>query len=430
MNYQETIAFLYGRLPMFSRIGEAAIKKDLTNTRALCANLGDPHLKFPTIHIAGTNGKGSTSHMLAAILQTAGYKTGLYTSPHLYDFRERIRINGQMVPEQYITQFVAKHQVLIESINPSFFEVTVAMAFDHFAEEQVDVAVIETGLGGRLDSTNIITPVLSIITNIGYDHMNILGDTLEAIASEKAGIIKSGIPAVIGERNPVTAPVFRNKASLEQAPIHFAEDHYRVIENSPKGKELEVQVENSASQTRATYMLDLPGRYQLKNLVSVLTALDVLKENGFPVSGEHRREGLSQVMKRTGLRGRWDQLRSSPTVIIDVAHNPDGIREVIHQLRETPHERLHWILGMVKDKAVDKVLELLPKDAAYYFTKAQLPRALDENELCRRAADFGLSGLPFPDVNRAYQHALKMAGEKDLVLVCGSVFIAAELDRD
>jgi dihydrofolate synthase/folylpolyglutamate synthase len=368
--------------------------------------------------------------MLAAILQTAGYKTGLYTSPHLYDFRERIRINGQMVREQYITQFVSKHQELIESIDPSFFEVTVAMAFDHFAEEQVEVAVIETGLGGRLDSTNIITPVLSLITNIGYDHMNILGNTLEAIASEKAGIIKRGIPVVIGEKNPLTASVFNDKATLEHAPIHFAEDHYRAKHYNAKFKDLEVQVENSASLTTATYQLDLPGHYQLKNLLGVLTALDLLKDRGFPVSVEHRREGLSQVIRSTGLRGRWEQLRSSPTVVIDVAHNPDGIREVIRQLQQTPHEQLHWILGMVKDKAVEKVLELLPKEACYYFTKAQLPRALDENELFNKASEIGLSGLPFSDVNQALQHALQQAGEKDLILVCGSVFIAGELERN
>ncbi len=431
MNYSETIQYLFTRLPMFSRIGSAAYKKDLHNTLALCAFLGNPEQQFRSIHIAGTNGKGSTSHMLAAILQQAGYKTGLYTSPHLTDFRERIRINGEMIPEEQVVEFVQQIQSFSETLEPSFFELTVAMAYDYFAKEQVDVAVIETGLGGRLDSTNVITPILSVITNIGWDHMNLLGNTLEAIATEKAGIIKPGIPVVIGEYLPETRPVFEKKARECGAPLYFAADEYQVNRLQLQPGTLRCTVTSAAQRITENFLLDLGGAYQARNLCTVLCAEGILMELGFDIPAEAEKTALANVKRLTGLQGRWEQIASQPSVILDVGHNPDGIRQLLHHLEQIREQytALHIITGMAKDKDVQAVLALLPREACYYFTQAQIPRALPADELMQIAASHHLAGSAYADVNAALAAARSAAASTDLILVCGSVFLVGEVNR-
>lgn len=428
MTYPETLEYIYAKLPMFSRIGASAYKADLTNTITLCKQAGDPQYQFKSIHIAGTNGKGSVSHALAAILQTAGYKTGLYTSPHLKDFRERIRINGEMIPESEVTGFVAAFQPLIESIRPSFFEITVAMALDYFAREKVDIAVIETGLGGRLDSTNIILPELSIITNIGFDHQSLLGNTLEQIAGEKAGIIKPGVPVIIGERKPETEAVFIRQAARTGSPLVFAGEKRFVSDWKYEHHRLIAEVTLSHNNEKESYQLDLPGIYQIKNLVTVLEAAGQLRQQGWKITGEAVKTALAQVKKLTGLHGRWEIIQEHPAVILDVGHNEDGIKAIVAQLELTSFHELHIIIGMARDKEIDKVLHLLPGTARYYFTKAQIPRALPEEELRSRARAAGLRGEGYPDVNTALKAAVEHAHKDDLILVCGSVFIAGEVD--
>ncbi len=427
MNYEQTLDYLFTRLPMFSRIGAAAYKGDLSNTIKLCASLGDPQTKFKSIHIAGTNGKGSVSHMLASILQTAGYKTGLYTSPHLKDFRERIKINGEMIPEEFVTGFTQKIKPLVEEIEPSFFEITVAMAFEFFAEQKIDIAVIETGLGGRLDSTNIIEPVLSVITNIGWDHMNLLGDSLEKIAFEKAGIIKEGVPIVIGETIPETRPVFEETASKKNAPLSIASEIRQVTDWSWEKNELLVEVAEEHHTDHKVYHLDLPGIYQRKNLLTVLEAAWQLQQQGWKLDDQSVHKALRQTKKLTGLHGRWEIIHISPLVVLDVAHNEDGVRQLVQQAELTPHQELHIVTGIVKDKEVEKILSLLPHNANYYFTKAQIPRALPEDELLEKARQSGLKGESFPEVNEALASALAHAGADDLVIVCGSVFLVGEV---
>lgn len=427
MNYQQTVDYLFKKLPMYSRIGAMAFKKDLTNTIRLCEALGNPQNQFKAIHIAGTNGKGSTSHMLAAILQTAGYKTGLYTSPHLKDFRERIKINGQWCDENFVTDFTKKIQPLIEEIEPSFFEITVAMAFAYFAKEKVDVAVIEVGLGGRLDSTNILIPKLSIITNIGMDHMNMLGDTLEKIAYEKAGIIKPGIPIVIGEVIKETRHLFINRASELKAPIVFAQECRYTTETNYTHQMLEVSVVDKSTDNRHIYHLDLSGIYQLKNLLTVLEASHQLNLLGWGIETKTIQKALSSVKQLTGLHGRWEMILQNPTVILDVAHNEDGIKELVKQIELTKHHHLHIILGMVKDKEIDNILKLLPKQAFYYFTQAQIPRALEAKGLQLKAESYSLKGNAFREVNLALQNALGHAHKNDLILICGSVFLVGEV---
>ena len=427
MNYQETIAYLYEKLPLFSRIGEAAYKKDLHNTIALCEKIQNPHQKIKTIHIAGTNGKGSVSHMLAAILQQAGYKTGLYTSPHLYDFRERIKINGEMISENAVINFTQAINPWIEEISPSFFEVTVAMAFDYFYKSEVDIAVIETGLGGRLDSTNVINPVLSIITNIGWDHMNLLGNSLEAISNEKAGIIKENTPVVIGKKQEESWPVFTLIAKQKNATIQLASTNCPVKEYKWKENLLEVAIEKENSLH--SYQLDLTGVYQVENISTVCCAVDQLRKNGFSISEESLIKGLRNVSTITGFQGRWEKIASNPSVILDVAHNVDGIRQVLRQLEMIDYNHLHIVIGMVKDKEIEKVLSLLPKTATYYFTQAQLPRALPAQDLEASAKKTGLTGFVFNAVNSAIEEAQKNARIDDLILVCGSLFIIGEVDR-
>ena len=428
MDYQQTIDYLFSRLPMFSRIGTAAFKKDLINIRRLCEFLGNPYTKFKSIHIAGTNGKGSVSHMLAAILQTAGYKTGLYTSPHLKDFRERIRINGEMVEESFIVAFTEKIKPLIEEIEPSFFEITVAMAFEYFAKNKVEIAVLETGLGGRFDSTNIITPELSVITNIGWDHMNILGDTLEKIAFEKAGIIKQNTPVVVGETLPKIENVFVRVAKEKNAPLSIASEKRQAIGWHWKKHELIVEVAEQNKTDHQLYRLDLPGIYQTKNLITVLETCARLEEQGWRIKEEHVKKGLQQTKKITDLHGRWEVIHPHPLIVLDVAHNEDGIQMLMEQVEVTDHDHLHIVLGIVKDKEPEKILPLFPKLANYYFTKANIPRAMNAEILKQKAGLFELRGEVYTDVNAAIKAAFAKAAKNDLILICGSVFLIGEIN--
>jgi len=431
MDYAQTLDYLYTQLPMFTRVGSSAYKEDLTNTIELCKRLDDPQDKFKSIHIGGTNGKGSTSHMLAAILQVAGYKTGLYTSPHLRDFRERVRINGEMISEQQVIDFVAAHQKDFEAISPSFFEMTVGLAFDIFAEEQVDIAVIEVGLGGRLDSTNIITPLLSVITNIGWDHMNILGDTLQLIAGEKAGIIKHNVPVIIGEYQPDIANIFLQKAAKEEADISFASDEWEVnseVKNQKsKAEILDLEIINNSKTTTYNLQLDLTGNYQLKNIKTVLSAVNELRKQGFVITDEHLKIALRQVKTLTGLHGRWEVLSTDPLTICDTGHNPEGIKEVLKNISTTRFKHLHFVIGMVNDKDISKVLSMLPINATYYFCKPDIPRGLEAETLKQQAEGFGLNGEVYADVKVAYQSAQKAAQKDDMVFVGGSTFVVAEV---
>lgn len=406
MNYSEAIDYLYRQAPMFQQHGAKAYKSGLENTVALDAVFNHPHRAYKTIHVAGTNGKGSTSHLLASVLQCAGYKVGLYTSPHLRDFRERIRVNGTMISEQAVVDFVEAHQALVEELQPSFFELTTALAFQYFAQQQVDVAVIEVGLGGRLDCTNIISPVLSVITNISLDHTDLLGDTLEKIAVEKAGIIKPNTPVIIGETQPESAPVFVQIARDKNAPILFA-DEIMAGKNVP--------------------LSALKGNYQIKNSRTVLVALRQLQKLGFRITEADIELGFLEVVERTGLQGRWQVLGTKPTIVCDTGHNEGGVRFVVEQLAQQSFERLHIVFGVVSDKKVDHILSLLPKNATYYFTKAQIPRALDEKELQVQAAEFGLLGSTYSSVNEALEAAKRNASERDFIFIGGSNFVVAEI---
>lgn len=427
--YTDTLEFLYNRLPMFSKIGADAYKKDLYNIRELCKRLNNPQHHFKTIHIAGTNGKGSTSHMLAAILQHAGYKTGLYTSPHLEDFRERIRINGKMIPEQHVIDFTEQTKDWYDEIEPSFFEITVAMAFDYFAKENVEIAVIETGLGGRLDSTNIILPELSVITNIGWDHMNILGDTLEKIASEKAGIIKSNVPVIIGETSNITSPVFIQKSSQENSSIVFA-DQQVTISSWKYDKQHHLDIVLSEHNRTTALSLDLPGLYQLKNIPAVWMAVRQLQKQGWKIDDQIAIDALAQVRKLTHLHGRWEIIQTDPMLVLDVGHNVDGINQILYQLEHTNHAKLHVVIGMVKDKDIRKVLTLLPKQGKYYFTQSNIPRAMPVDQFATLAESNGLKGSTHEDVNLAIVAAKANASKDDLILVCGSVFLIGEVKRN
>ncbi len=429
MNYQETVQYLYSQLPVFTRVGASAYKADLSNTIQLCKRLGNPQDRFKSIHVAGTNGKGSTSHMLAAILQTAGYKTGLYTSPHLKDFRERIRIDGQMISEQTVIDFVEKHRRDFDEITPSFFEMTVGLAFDHFAKEKVNIAVIETGLGGRLDSTNIITPLLSIITNIGWDHMNILGDTLPKIAGEKAGIIKPNIPVIIGERQDEIADVFIRKAEKENAEISFASDKLKAERLKAKGVDglINIEVTNHQSLITNHYSLDLTGSYQLKNVKTVLLAVEELRKQDYTITDDHIITALRQVKTLTGLHGRWETISTNPLTICDTGHNPEGIAEVLQNISAINYKHLHFVIGIVNDKDSSKVLSMLPKNAIYYFCRPDIPRGLEAESLKQQAEAFGLKGNTYPSVKGALTTAQNNAGGNDLVFVGGSTFVVAEV---
>ena len=423
MTYTETLNYLYANLPMFQRVGAVAYKEDLINTVQLCEALGNPHLKFKSIHIAGTNGKGSSSHMLAAILQTAGYKTGLYTSPHLKEFTERIRINGKEISQEFVINFVERITPAIKRIQPSFFEITVAMAYDYFANERVDIAVIETGLGGRLDSTNVIAPLISLITNISWDHKDILGDTLQKIAFEKAGIIKQGVPVVISERQAEVRKVFESKAQECKSNLLFASELYQV--NRIADGSYEVMKNHQTFK----YELDLLGIYQAKNIKGVLAVADELQKQGFRISSNHITEGLRNTTTLTGLKGRWQKLGENPLMICDTGHNEAGIKEILSQIKEIKFDKLHWVLGMVKDKDVSTILQLLPKDARYYFCQASIPRAMPASELQIIAEAAGLQGVIINDVNMAINEARTNSASSDLILIGGSTFVVAEIEN-
>jgi dihydrofolate synthase/folylpolyglutamate synthase len=429
MDYQQTLDYLYTQLPVFTRVGASAYKEDLTNTIALLNILDNPEHKFKSVHVGGTNGKGSTSHMLAAILQVAGYKTGLYTSPHLKDFRERIRINGAMISEQTVVDFVADHKSDFERIQPSFFEMTVALAFDVFAKERVDIGIVEVGLGGRLDSTNVINPLLSVITNIGWDHMNLLGDTLPKIAAEKAGIIKPSTPVIIGEYQPEVADVFINKARQQNAELSFASDvksEVKILNTKEHLEFLEINAPQSSLHA-LQIQLDLPGTYQLNNARTVLTAVDELRKQGFNITNEHIVTALKQVKILTGLHGRWEVLNSNPLTICDTGHNPEGITEVLKNIASVDYDHLHFVIGMVNDKDISKVLSMLPKDATYYFCRPDIPRGLEAESIKEKAASFGLHGDAYGSVKEALTAAQNKATDKDLVFVGGSTFVVAEV---
>ena len=429
MTWSATLDYLYNRLPMFQRTGPAAYKGSLNNTIALCEHLGNPQNKFKTIHIAGTNGKGSTSHLIASVFQEAGLKTGLYTSPHLKDFRERVKINGKEISEQYTIDFVEKNKDFFERINPSFFEMTVALAFNYFADSKVDIAVIETGLGGRLDSTNIITPLLSVITNISNDHANLLGDTLEKIATEKAGIIKPRIPVIIGETQEDIKHVFDTIAIKRDAPIFYADQEFKA-QNIEKLNETQPLLKLDLSSVNKSYTnlyCPLTGNYQKKNLATVINTLDYLAEHYFIINPEHIKDGIYNVIKNTGLKGRWEILSKEPLCICDSGHNESGISYVMEQIEQTPHKHLHIVLGVVSDKEIDKILKKFPRNATYYFCRANIPRALNEKELQQKALQFGLSGETYSTVKEAYHTAQRSAGKDDLVFVGGSTFVVAEV---
>lgn len=430
MTYRDTIDYLYQQLPMFQRVGPVAYKKDLTNTLALCEHLGNPQHRFRSIHVGGTNGKGSVSHMLAAICQAAGLKTGLYISPHYKDFRERIKINGAYIPQRCVVDFVQKNRGKIEAIQPSFFELCVAMAFDHFAREQVDVAIIEVGLGGRLDSTNVITPLLSVITNISYDHQNLLGDTLPEIAGEKAGIIKPGIPVVIGETQPESAPVFEQKAKESGAPIFFADQHFEAIE----GDIHDWQSNHYRVFKNKTPYLDAlevaaAGPFQARNVATVLQAWDLLQSLDLPTVPDVQalRKGLAELQSLTRFMGRWQILGTAPTVLCDSAHNEAGLRIAFERIAKMPFHRLHLVTGFVNDKEVGNVLKYFPATARYYFAKANIPRGLEATLLQEKAAGFGLDGRAYTSVRNALKAARRAADPEDLIVVIGSIFVVAEV---
>ena len=427
MNYKETLDYLFSRLPMFQRIGAAAYKANLDNTWALMNALDSPEKKIKTIHIAGTNGKGSTSHMLAAAFQQAGYKTGLYTSPHLIDFRERIKINGKMISKQEVVKFVELHQKTFDQIEPSFFEWTVALAFDYFSRKKVDIAIIETGLGGRLDSTNVIHPELSIITNISFDHMNLLGATLPLIATEKAGIIKENTPVLIGETQKEIKPVFTSKAKIGHSPLFFADELISVKSVKQIHKKNDLFLEMNFNESTKKIICDLPGLYQTRNIKTVLSAIAIINSTtAFKINSKQIVAALKNVKAQTGLMGRWQILKNKPLVIADTGHNEAGIKEVIKNIKNTKHDKLHFVLGMVNDKEVDKILQLLPKKAIYYFCKANIPRALDETLLKENAQQFNLKGNCYANVQNALFAALQIASTKDLIFIGGSTFTVAD----
>ena len=399
MDYKRSVEYLFERLPMYQRSGIAAYKKDIGNIIKACKILNNPQKKIKTIHIAGTNGKGSTAHMLASILQEAGYKTGLYTSPHLKDFRERIKINGKTIDKKYIINFIKENQLEFEKINMSFFEFTVAMAFNYFTDSKVDIAIIETGLGGRLDSTNIINPELSIITNIGLDHTNLLGNTIEKIAFEKAGIIKKNTPIIIGRKQDKTKEIFKSIAKEKNAKLYY--------NDNPKN-----------------ITTDVKGDYQNENIGTAIKAIEVLNWN---ISNEQINKGINNILKNTGLEGRWQKLSENPLTICDVGHNEDGIKNILRQIEKTKFNKLHFIFGSVNDKVLTNVFKLLPKKAKYYFCAAKIDRALQTNILKQRAEEFNLYGDEFSSVNQAYINAKENASKDDLIFIGGSTFIVAEV---
>jgi dihydrofolate synthase/folylpolyglutamate synthase len=428
MTYQEAIDFLFTSLPMYQRQGKAAYKSTLDNAHRLDQAFGYPHRNYPTIHVAGTNGKGSVSHMIASVLQASGLKTGLYTSPHLLDFRERIRINGQSIPEDEVSAFVSGNQEIIRDIQPSFFEMTVALAFDYFAREQVDVAVIETGMGGRLDSTNIIIPVLSVITNISLDHTEFLGTELTSIAREKGGIIKQGVPLLIGRAETPTLEVLRSMARERDAPVICASQIYKAqfLTLNLDGT-MQLRFSKKGFPSSESIRCDLSGGYQEENIITAFTALEQLQKLNWLISRSAIQDGFASVVASTGIMGRWQTIGHNPRSICDTAHNVDGIAAVISQIMQLPWLRLHMVWGMVNDKDLDSVLSLLPTEASYYFTPSSVPRSLEAKVLAECATRYGLNGRTFSSVEEAYRAAQDEAGSDDMIFTGGSTFVVADL---
>lgn len=426
MTYQQTLDYLMARLPMYQRIGAAAYKTDLNNTYKIVEVLNYPHHKLKCIHVAGTNGKGSSSHMLAAILQQAGYKTGLYTSPHLIDFRERIKINGKLISKKYVINFVEKYKTEFEKIEPSFFEWTVGLAFDYFVTKKVDIAIIEVGLGGRLDSTNIITPLVSLITNISFDHVNLLGNTLQKIANEKAGIIKPNTTVVISQTQPEIKAIFTTIAKKQKAPIYFADKTFEIISHKVESGFLKIKVLNTKTKNILNCALDLTATYQLKNILGVLKVVEILNANNFNILQKTIIQSLKNVCILTGFNGRWQQLSKNPLIIADTGHNEDGIKQVLKTISKIKFEHLHFVFGTVNDKDVSKILCLLPKSATYYFVKASVPRALDNTNLLILAEQFNLKGTSYGTVKQGLNAAKKSYKKNDLIFVGGSTFVVAD----
>ncbi len=434
-NYKETLEFLFSQLPMFQRTGAAAYKANLNNTISLCEMLGNPEEDIPAIHVAGTNGKGSVSHMITSALLEQGYKVGLYTSPHLTDFRERITVNGKKISEQEVVEFVNTYTNQFVHVNPSFFEITFAMALWHFKKQKVKIAVFETGMGGRLDSTNVVSSILSVITNIGHDHQQFLGDSLEEIAGEKAGIIKHKIPVVIGQSLPETEEVFLNKAEIEKAPILFAEEHVSIeeiqsvtppYEDIPAFKEYKLKSRQEKIPTEI--FTGLMGNYQESNIKTAVVALVMLKNTHFPVSTTSIKEGMKNVIKNTSLRGRWQIISSTPTIVCDTGHNKEGVKEVVKMIKNTSYKNLHLVLGVVNDKEAGNILREFPRNADFYFCKADIPRSLDAEILYQTAVDLGFKKINLcSTVSKAYEKAVASAGEKDMVFIGGSTFVVADL---
>lgn len=427
MTYKQTLNYLLSKLPMFHRIGAAAYKANLDNSHALDELLSHPHQHFKTIHVAGTNGKGSTSNMLAAVLQSAGYKTGLFTSPHLKDFRERIRVNGEMISKKYVSAFVEKYKEDFEKIEPSFFEWTVALAFDYFSYKKVDIAIIETGLGGRLDSTNIITPELSVITNIGWDHMNLLGETLKKIAGEKAGIIKPTIPVVVGETQREISSVFIEKGKAEKTSVVFADKEFSLKIKKQTITYFDVVIRSKQKIIFDNLRIGLGGEYQLRNVLTVLSSLKILTQQGFVIPPKAISKGIKNVCNLTGFKGRWEKIGDNPLIIADTGHNFDGVKQVVRQIKKLNFKKLHFVIGVVADKDVSKLLHMLPKKAEYYFCQPAIPRAMNHKELKSKALLSRIMGESFSTVKKALSAARKNATKKDLIFVGGSTFVVAEI---
>ncbi len=427
MNYKETLDYMFTKLPMYQRTGKAAYKANLDTTLALDEYFNHPHKEFKTIHVAGTNGKGSVSHAVAAVLQSAGYKVGLYTSPHLRDFRERIKINGEMIPENHVIQFIDKHREKFEELCPSFFEMTVALAFEFFADQKVDIAVVEVGLGGRLDSTNIITPLVSVITNISKDHTNLLGNDIVQIAGEKAGIIKEEVPVIIGEKQEETTPVFERFSVDKKTELIYSEERYDIISSELIDNQRHIVYRNIKKDAELSLNCDLLGNYQLKNIRTALCVCDELIQQGLKIDNSAIKHGLGNVVKETGLLGRWYTVDTNPLVICDTGHNVAGIKEIISQIKTLNYGNLHMVFGVVDDKNIDDILKLIPKNASYYFTRSNIPRALDQNVLAEKAKGFGLNGNTYETVRSALQSAKDNSNENDLIFVGGSTFVVAEV---
>ena len=426
IQFKNTLEYLYTQLPMFQRVGNQAFKKDLTNIKLLCEQLENPYEQYPCIHIAGTNGKGSTAHLMSAMLQSQGYKVGLYTSPHYRDFRERIKINGKYISRNYIVDFVKNNKTIFEKIKPSFFEITVALAFDFFAQQKVDIAIIETGLGGRLDSTNIITPILSVITNISFDHQQFLGNTLKKIAGEKAGIIKKNIPVVIGETQDATTAVFLKNAKSKKSVIHFADQNFKVVKKKESLTHTFFDIFKNGKLIFPNQKINLHGGYQAKNIATALQAIEIIQGDFF-IKKTNISTAFQNLKSLTNFKGRWQLLQKKPIILCDSAHNEAGLRLAMSQLNSLKINNLHLVIGMVNDKSIEKMLKFFPQDAYFYFCKPNIPRGLDVGILQQKAKELGRNGRTYSSVKNALRAAKRKASKKDVIYVGGSTFVVAEV---